>query len=64
MAIGNHELYLYPIAYDMYTDFAPKLGGRYLSSNVNITVVEKATGKLVSVPIGGWYQESTAILWC
>ena len=36
----------------MYTNFAPKLGGRYLSSNVNITVFDKHNNS-VSVPVGG-----------
>ncbi|KAI0774818.1 Metallo-dependent phosphatase-like protein [Trametes elegans] len=51
MAIGNHELYKYPIALDMHTNFAPKLNGRYLSSNANITVLNEA-GEAVSVPVG------------
>ncbi|KDN43234.1 hypothetical protein RSAG8_06201, partial [Rhizoctonia solani AG-8 WAC10335] len=38
MAIGNHELYQYSVSYDMHANFAPRLNGRYLSSNVNITV--------------------------
>lgn len=48
----SHELYIYNNTYDMYKTFAPKLNGRYLSSNVNITVVDKH-GKSVSVPVGG-----------
>ena len=36
----------------MYKNFAPKLGGRYLSSNVNITVQDKY-GNWVNVPVGG-----------
>ncbi|KAH9485631.1 hypothetical protein JR316_0002541 [Psilocybe cubensis] len=71
MAIGNHELYLYPNALDMYVhsdtqqtlkilidiavyrhqNFAPSLKGRYLTSNVNITLLNDA-GQVVSVPIG------------
>ncbi|RDX43419.1 hypothetical protein OH76DRAFT_1487894 [Lentinus brumalis] len=54
MAIGNHELYIYNNTYDMYKTFAPKLNGRYLSSNVNITVLDKF-GKSVSVPVGERY---------
>lgn len=42
----------------MYKNFAPRLGGRYLSSNVNITVPDKS-GNYVSVPVGGRYQFST-----
>ncbi|PSS37383.1 hypothetical protein PHLCEN_2v773 [Hermanssonia centrifuga] len=51
MAIGNHELYIYANTLDMYQNFVPKLNGRYLSSNVNITVADKH-GKPVSVPVG------------
>ncbi|KAJ3528444.1 hypothetical protein NM688_g8000 [Phlebia brevispora] len=51
MAIGNHELYIYANTLDMFQNFAPKLNGRYLSSNVNITVADK-DGNPVSVPVG------------
>ncbi|KAI1791129.1 Metallo-dependent phosphatase-like protein [Ganoderma leucocontextum] len=51
MAIGNHELYVYANTYDMYKTFAPTLNGRYLSSNVNITVTD-TLGNNVSVPVG------------
>ncbi|KAF9445490.1 hypothetical protein P691DRAFT_265564 [Macrolepiota fuliginosa MF-IS2] len=51
MAIGNHELYIYDNALDMHQNFAPALKGRYLSSNVNITVADKA-GKAVDIPVG------------
>ncbi|KAI6029162.1 Metallo-dependent phosphatase-like protein [Pisolithus microcarpus] len=51
MAIGNHELYVYADTYDMYTNFVPQLHGRYLSSNVNITVFS-SDGEAVSVPVG------------
>ncbi|RPD70195.1 hypothetical protein L226DRAFT_539048 [Lentinus tigrinus ALCF2SS1-7] len=54
MAIGNHELYIYNITYDMHKTFAPKLNGRYLSSNVNLTVTDEF-GKNVSVPVGNRY---------
>ena len=36
----------------MHKNFVPKLNGRYLSSNVNITIADKH-GKAVSVPVGG-----------
>ena len=36
----------------MYKNFAPRLNGRYLSSNVNITVTD-SRGNNVSVPVGG-----------
>ena len=48
----SHELYIYANTLDMYKNFAPKLNGRYLSSNVNITVEDKH-GNPISVPVGG-----------
>ncbi|CAE6460799.1 unnamed protein product [Rhizoctonia solani] len=51
LAIGNHELYQYPIALDMHQNFAPRWNGRYLSSNVNITYTDK-NGSLVDTPVG------------
>ncbi|KAG8739790.1 hypothetical protein FRC10_005173 [Ceratobasidium sp. 414] len=51
LAIGNHELYEYPIALDMHQNFAPRWNGRYLSSNVNITYTDKK-GRLVNTPVG------------
>ncbi|KAH9917217.1 Metallo-dependent phosphatase-like protein [Amylocystis lapponica] len=58
MSIGNHELYVYADTYDMYTNFAPYLHGRYLSSNVNITVFDEH-GNNVSVPVGSRYKKFT-----
>ncbi|KAI6043485.1 Metallo-dependent phosphatase-like protein [Pisolithus marmoratus] len=58
MAIGNHELYVYADTYDMYTNFVPKLHGRYLSSNANITVFNP-DGEAVSVPVGNRYVKFT-----
>ncbi|KAI9573256.1 Metallo-dependent phosphatase-like protein [Boletus coccyginus] len=58
MAIGNHELYVYANTYDMYTNFAPNLNGRYLSSNVNITVLN-SDGEVVNVPVGDRYTKFT-----
>ncbi|KAG9089399.1 hypothetical protein FRC07_012341 [Ceratobasidium sp. 392] len=57
MAIGNQELYLYPVANDMHTSFAPKLNGRYLTSNVNITVFDKNTNSSISVPLGSRFAK-------
>jgi 2',3'-cyclic-nucleotide 2'-phosphodiesterase (5'-nucleotidase family) len=51
MAIGNHELYIYANTLDMHQNFAPALKGRYLSSNVNITVTGH-DGKPLDVPVG------------
>ncbi|KAJ7172261.1 Metallo-dependent phosphatase-like protein [Mycena filopes] len=46
LAIGNHELYIYNNTLDMHKNFAPRFNGRYLSSNVNITI------QGVSRPVG------------
>ncbi|KAG2138338.1 Metallo-dependent phosphatase-like protein [Suillus clintonianus] len=51
MTIGNHELYVYADTYDMYTNFVLHLDGRYLTSNVNITIFD-SDGKPKSVPVG------------
>ncbi|KAI0767149.1 Metallo-dependent phosphatase-like protein [Fomes fomentarius] len=51
MAIGNHELYIYANTLDMHKNFVPKLNGRYLSSNANITIADRH-GNPVSVPVG------------
>ncbi|KIJ66131.1 hypothetical protein HYDPIDRAFT_174819 [Hydnomerulius pinastri MD-312] len=58
MSIGNHELYIYANTYDMYTNFVPHLQGRYLSSNVNITIFG-SDGEAVSVPVGNRYTKFT-----
>ncbi|CAE6413839.1 unnamed protein product [Rhizoctonia solani] len=58
MAIGNHELYQYSVSYDMHTNFAPRLNGRYLSSNVNITV-QDGSGNMVSKPLGSRFAKFT-----
>ncbi|GAB1518522.1 hypothetical protein RhiTH_001582 [Rhizoctonia solani] len=58
MAIGNHELYQYSVSYDMHTNFAPRLKGRYLSSNVNITIQDKS-GNTVSKPLGSRFAKFT-----
>ncbi|KAG9120656.1 hypothetical protein FRC07_003771, partial [Ceratobasidium sp. 392] len=51
------ESYLYPVANDIHTDFAPKPNSRYLTSNVNITVVDKKTNSSVSVPLGNRFAK-------
>ncbi|KAF8655620.1 hypothetical protein AX16_002975 [Volvariella volvacea WC 439] len=56
LAIGNHELYIYANALDMHQNFAPRFNGRYLSSNVNITVPDKH-GNPVSVPVGNRFTK-------
>ncbi|KAL1413169.1 hypothetical protein Q8F55_000918 [Vanrija albida] len=50
LAIGNHELYKYESALDVYEhNQKGRWAGRYLTSNVNITVEER--GRAVSVPV-------------
>ncbi|KIJ33525.1 hypothetical protein M422DRAFT_264454 [Sphaerobolus stellatus SS14] len=56
LAIGNHELYIYANTLDVYQNFAPKWNGRYLSSNVNITVADKH-GNAVSTPVGSRFTK-------
>ena len=50
--LSSHELYIYANTLDMHTDFAPKLKGRYLTSNVNITTLDE-NGNVVNFPVGG-----------
>ncbi|WFD35092.1 hypothetical protein MCUN1_001941 [Malassezia cuniculi] len=50
LTIGNHELYNYSVALDVYENFAPRWSGRYLTSNVNISLFEGDTR-----PIGSRY---------
>ncbi|KAJ6615583.1 Metallo-dependent phosphatase-like protein [Mycena sp. CBHHK59/15] len=58
LAIGNHELYTYANTFDMHMNFGPHFQGRYLSSNVNITVYD-ANNRSVSVPVGNRYSKFT-----
>ncbi|KAG8998214.1 hypothetical protein FRB94_006993 [Tulasnella sp. JGI-2019a] len=60
LSIGNHEMYRYPVAYDVYKNFAPKWKGRFLTSNVNITVVG-SNGSLTTVPVGERYTRFTTL---
>ena len=50
----------------MYTDFAPHWKGRYLSSNVNITVADPKAkpgeNKTISVPVGNRFTKFTTTL--
>ncbi|PWN51706.1 hypothetical protein IE53DRAFT_341908 [Violaceomyces palustris] len=54
LAPGNHELYKYENAYDTYKNFVPTAKGRYVASNVNLTVPD-AQGRNVSVPMADRY---------
>ncbi|EJD02036.1 uncharacterized protein FOMMEDRAFT_134660 [Fomitiporia mediterranea MF3/22] len=63
LAIGNHELYDYNITFDTHTDFAPHWNGRYLSSNVNITIPSCSNpSQNVSVPVGERFAKFTTEL--
>ncbi|KAJ7055061.1 Metallo-dependent phosphatase-like protein [Mycena amicta] len=50
LAIGNHELYKYTNTFDVHTNFGRHYEGRYLSSNVNITVFDE-NNQTTSVPV-------------
>jgi 2',3'-cyclic-nucleotide 2'-phosphodiesterase (5'-nucleotidase family) len=54
ITIGNHELYSYANAKEIY-DHPERWNGRYLTSNVNITVEED--GRAVSKPIAERYAK-------
>jgi 2',3'-cyclic-nucleotide 2'-phosphodiesterase (5'-nucleotidase family) len=41
LSIGNHELYTTEIANDTYHNFAPRWGGRYVTSNVDFNLTGK-----------------------
>ncbi|KAF7294146.1 hypothetical protein HMN09_01143000 [Mycena chlorophos] len=58
LSIGNHELRVYANTLDMHTNFAMHYEGRYLTSNVNITVFDE-DGQAVSVPVGSRYRKFT-----
>ncbi|EJD02035.1 uncharacterized protein FOMMEDRAFT_168595 [Fomitiporia mediterranea MF3/22] len=63
LAIGNHELYNYSVTLDMHTDFAPHWKGRYISSNVNITIPSSpGSSKNISVPVGERFAKFTTSL--
>ncbi|KAG5352237.1 hypothetical protein C0989_003170 [Termitomyces sp. Mn162] len=47
-----------PIASTRHLNFAPKFKGRYLSSNVNITLLDEH-GNNVSIPVGGTIDDCT-----
>ncbi|KAJ3805057.1 Metallo-dependent phosphatase-like protein [Lentinula aff. lateritia] len=54
----SHELYDYINTWDMYTNFVPALDGKYLSSNVNITVFD-ANNNTIDVPVGNRFRKFT-----
>ncbi|RDB25284.1 Uncharacterized protein PB2B2.06c [Hypsizygus marmoreus] len=56
LTIGEEELYNYANAFDVHQNVAPVFKGRYLSSNVDITIADKA-GSPVSVPVGNRFAK-------
>ncbi|KAJ1311134.1 hypothetical protein OPQ81_009635 [Rhizoctonia solani] len=61
MAIGNHELYVSDVTLDVYTNFAPKLDGRYLSSNSYLRTTLK-NGSAIEHTIGSKYRRFKTLL--
>lgn len=55
--VFSHELYDYANAYDMYMHFAPHWNGRYLASNVNITIYDGDGNNTISVPLGNRFTK-------
>ncbi|WFD45286.1 hypothetical protein MPSI1_003968 [Malassezia psittaci] len=55
LTIGNHELYNFSVAKDVYEDFVPRWHGRYLTSNVNISLSDSPGSIPRSRPIGQLY---------
>lgn len=51
-SISHPQLYHFEVAKDVYENFAPLWEGRYLTSNVNITLPDSKTGQPLSRPIG------------
>ncbi|KAF9519334.1 hypothetical protein BS47DRAFT_25095 [Hydnum rufescens UP504] len=54
LAIGNHELYLYPITLDM---SATLISSVIYLSHIIILVTDKKTGNLGSIPVGARYRK-------
>ncbi|KAN0061950.1 hypothetical protein ACQY0O_005945 [Thecaphora frezii] len=53
LTVGNHELYNYTVARDVYESFRPKWRGRYMASNVKIAVPDADDPtRNITVPLG------------
>ncbi|WFD31977.1 hypothetical protein MSPP1_003019 [Malassezia sp. CBS 17886] len=63
LTIGNHELYNFSVARDVYEHFVPKWNGRYVTSNVNISLPDAPNNTDApaarSRPIGSLYTRFT-----
>ncbi|SPO20290.1 uncharacterized protein UTRI_00689_B [Ustilago trichophora] len=56
LTIGNHELYNYTVAKDVYQNFVPQWGGRYMTSNVKIALPHPDAPNLSYAPIGSLFN--------
>ncbi|CBQ68022.1 conserved hypothetical protein [Sporisorium reilianum SRZ2] len=58
LTIGNHELYNYTVARDVYHNFVPQWGGRYMTSNVKIALPHPDAANASYAPIGSLFKTS------
>lgn len=56
LTIGNHELYNYTVAKDVYQNFVPQWGGRYMTSNVKIALPSPDAPDASYAPIGSLFN--------
>ncbi|TKY90835.1 hypothetical protein EX895_000833 [Sporisorium graminicola] len=56
LTIGNHELYNYTVAKDVYQNFVPQWGGRYMTSNVKIALPHPDAPNASYAPIGSLFK--------
>lgn len=56
---GNHELYKYPVAVATYEKLAKHFGARYVTSNVNLTLMDQR-GKQRTVTLGERFRKFTS----
>ena len=54
---GNHELYKWPTANATYARLVSHYGERYVTSNVNITLMNSVTGQQETRPLGSRYRK-------
>lgn len=54
---GNHELYKYPTANATYARLVSHYGERYVTSNVNVTLLDPSTGQPRSRTLGRRYRK-------
>lgn len=56
LTIGNHELYNFSVAQDVYQNFVPQWGGRYMTSNVKIALPGPDVDNATYAPIGSLFN--------